>query len=276
MKNLIIFFLVFIFASNQTVLSQEKEVLKHPILTSKLQLGVGLYIPTRTLRIGVDGSSPNMDIDLNEAFKLNNNDATLQFNFDWRFTKKWKVSLEYFAVSNGSKAVLDHDISWGDYTIKEGSNIDGGVNLDLYRVYIGRILSQGLKHEFGIGLGIHGLDINPFIIGKIYLNDEVQEIDRLSVTSFAPFPNLALWYYYAPNTKWAFTARLDWFGITLEPYTAKLWDFGPSVKYQIIKNLSIGLDYRYFKISAKVDNKNWNGNFYTFYHGPTIKLIGNL
>jgi hypothetical protein len=143
-------------------------------------------------------------------------------------------------------------------------------------MYIGRALSQGLQHEFGVGLGIHGLDINPFVEGKIYLNDELQEFEKVSASAFTPLPNIAIWYYYALNPKWAFTARLDWFGIKIDSYTGSLWDFAPSVRYQIIKNLSISADYRYFKVSAGVDKKDWDGSFYMAFQGPTFTLTGNL
>lgn len=277
MKKLIVFIFLFLFLTkNQNTFSQTSDVEKHPILTSKFQLGAGLYIPTRTVKLGIDGESENQEIEFDEALKFNKNEATPQFNFDWRFAKKWKVSLEYFDFKNSSKAVLQEDIEWEDYVLKEGSSVTGGINLALYRAYIGRVLSQGQKHEFGVGLGIHGLNLNPFIKGTIYLNDEVQEFDRLSVSSFAPLPNLALWYFYAPTPKWAFTARLDWFGLKVDNFSGALWDFGPSVRYQIIKNLGVSLDYRYFKVAANVDKTNWEGDFYMIFHGPTFTLIGNL
>lgn len=276
MKKLELLILLFLFTTNQSVFSQEKEIEKHPILTSKWQLGFGYFIPAQTIRIGVNGSSVNKEIEFDDAFKFKDNNSTPQFNFDWRFTKKWKVSIEYFNLDKSSTAILEKEIIWNDYTLKAGSTVTGGINLDLYRIYIGRALSQGLKHEFGVGLGIHGLDHNPYIEGKIYLNDEVQEFDTVSVSNFAPLPNLALWYYYAPNPKWAFTARLDWFGIKIEQYTGSLWDFAPGVRYQIIKNLSISADYRYFKVSAGVDKDTWNGSFYMIFQGPTITLTGNL
>ena len=276
MTKLSPFLFLLVILLQQPLFSQENVIEKHPILTSKLQLGIGYFIPSQTIRIGVNGSSENTEIEFNDALKLSDNNSAPQFNFDWRFTKKWKVSLEYFNMNKSSAAILDKDIQWNDYTLKAGSSVTGGIDIDLYRIYIGGALSQGLHHEFGLGLGIHGLDINPYIQGKIYLNDELQELERVSVSAFAPLPNIAIWYYYALNPKWAFMARLDWFGIKIDPYTGSLWDFTPSVRYQIIKNLAISADYRYFKVSAGVDQNNWDGSFYMVFQGPTFTLTGNL
>lgn len=96
-----------------------------------------------------------------------------------------------------------------------------------------------------------------------------------------PLPNIALWYYYyyyyyAPTEKWAFTARFDWFGISIDEFSGSLWDFGPRVNYQIIKNLGVAVDYRYFKINADVKKDYWKGEADLSFSGPSLTIIGNF
>jgi len=279
MKRHLIYIYLFIFASTQIIFAQvENESTKHPILTSKFQLSVGLFISRQSLNFSLDAASNNQEINFGETFDFKNSSGRPQVSFDWRFAKKWKVSAEYFNANNSEKAELEEDIEIGDgdYTFESGSNVKIGYKINLYRIYAGRVISSGLKHELGGGLGIHLLNMGPFIEGDIIINGNNNEFKRAAVSLTAPLPNIALWYYYAPTEKWAFTARLDWFGLSVDEYSGSLWDIGPSVRYQIIKNLGIALDYRYFKVNANINKEFWDGSADLSFKGPTITIIGNL
>lgn len=277
MKQISIYILFFLFISSQFLFAQDKnenQNSKNPILTSKFQIGIGLFIPTQKVKFGIGGSSENQEIEFGESFDFNNNSLRPQVYFDWRFSKKWKLSAEYFNASYNKKAELEEDIviNDGEYVFEEGSNVKLGYKFNLYRVFIGRVISSGLKHELGGGLGFHVTYIGPFIEGKI--NDNV--FKRASVSITAPLPNIALWYYFAPTEKWSFTARLDWFGIKINEFSGSLWDLGPSARYQFSKNFSASLDYRYFKLNADVDKELWNGSFDMSFSGPTLSVFANF
>ena len=277
MKKISIYILFFLFISSQFVFAQEKnESKKHPILTSKFQLGVGMFIPNQKVKFSVDGSTDNNIIEFDESFDFNNNSVRPQISFDWRFSKKWKLAVEYFNAGYSNKAVLEEDIIAGDYTFESGSNVKIGYNINLYRTFVGRVISSGDKHELGGGLGFHVMDIGPFIKGNIIVNGNDNGFKSVSTSFTAPLPNIALWYYYAPVEKWAFTARFDWFGISIDEFSGSLWDFGPRVHYQIIKNLGIAVDYRYFKINADVKKDYWKGEADLSFSGPSLTIIGNL
>ncbi len=250
------------------IIYSQEDSEKHPILTDKFQADAGLFFPSKNVKIGVDGSVKNADIDFGKDLDLNERETTLFLNFDWRFSKKWKLGVEYFSIRTANKAELKEDIVFGDITFDKGTNIRGGFGIDMYRVFVGRSFSRGLKHEFGAGLGIHGLQTSAFVEGDVLTSKGDLEFERRSVSALIPLPNLGAWYYYTPNTKWALTARLDWFGITVGEYSGSLWNIAPGVKYQIFKNFGVGVDYRYFIVKADVNKSNWNGNFNMTFQGP--------
>lgn len=247
---------------------------KNKILTSKFQIGVGLFIPTQIIKFGINGASENQEIEFGETFDFNNNAVRPQFYFDWRFFKKWKLSAEYFNANYNEKAVLDEDIviNDGEFVFKEGSNVKLGYKFNLYRVFVGRTISSGLKHELGAGLGFHITNIGPFIEGNIIVNNNNNEFKTASVSVTAPLPNIALWYYFAPTEKWSFTARVDWFGIKIDDFSGSLWDIGPSAQYQISEHFAVALDYRYFKLNADIAKDLWNGSFDMSFNGPTLSV----
>jgi hypothetical protein len=171
---------------------------------------------------------------------------------------------------------LEKDIEWGDVVYKTGIEVRAGFGMRMYRILFGRTITKGLKHEFGAGLGLHALDIETFIEGKAYINDLELDFERRSVTAVAPLPNVGVWYFYAPNDKWMFTARVDYFGLTVGNYTGNMWNLGPGISYQFHKNIGVGLKYRYFDLEVKVDKTNWDGRVSLIFHGPLFTVNANF
>lgn len=272
MKKIII---ILVLISHQFVFSQVKKD-QNPILVDKFRFNAGVYFPSEIIKISANGESSNIDFDFNEAFKLDNYETTFFFNFFWRFSNKWVLSTEYFGVSESEKAELEEDIHWNEYTFKKGSNIEAGYGLNIYRVFVGRVISKGIKYEFAGGLGIHLMNINAFIKGDAFINEEDFHFRKSVINSTIPLPNIGVWYIYAPTTRLSLMGRLDWFGITVGEYSGSLWNIGPSINYQIFKNIGVGASYRYFRAIAKVDKSNWDGKVNLTYKGPLISISGNF
>ena len=275
MKRSLTIILLLVTASTQILLAQE-EISKHPILSSKFQLGFGIYIPTQRVQFKVNADAEDNDINFDETFDFNNNQVTPLVNFDWRFSKNWKLAAEFFNINYKTTAVLEKDIEAGDYVFNKGSNVGVGYRINMYRIYVGRVISRGFKHELGAGLGLHVLDLGPFIEGNVIVNGNENEFRRARISATAPLPNIALWYYYAPTEKWSFSAHVDWFALTINQYSGSLWDVSPKVRYQIIKNLGVSFDYRFFGVNANINEENWNGGVKLSFSGPTFTIIGNL
>ncbi len=289
MKKLLYFIICFVLFSNP-LFSQEEEkldegeekstqdVAKHPLLADKFWIEAGVYFPTKSIKIGANASLPEDEIDFNETFGIDDSQTTYLFNFEWRWNKNWRLTAETFAVNNSSRATLKKDLVFNEITFQEGTNVGAGFNFSLYRVFVGRLISSGQKHSLGAGLGVHALDVGAFVEGEIKSDnpDLNGSFRRSGVNALVPLPNIGAWYHWAPTEKWAFIARVDWFGISIDQYSGGLWDLAPGVRYQFIKNFGIGLDYRFFLLNAKVDNDNWKGKFDMDFSGPSITLHGNF
>lgn len=255
---------------------EQTTIEKHQILKDRFHFEIGMFIPAKEINIGANGTVPGQEIDFGETFRLNDNESTLYLHFEWYFTKKWKLSIENFSIKNANTVKLEEDIIWEDIVFKEGSSVRGGYGINLYRIYVGRIFSKGLKHEFGAGLGVHALNTNAFIEGNVIINNDEIKFERRNVNAIIPLPNIGLWYYYAPNSKWAFIARMDWFSLTIGEYSGSLYDISPGIKYQIFKNIGVGLNYRYFFLKAKVNRDDWHGQFDMGFKGPLLTLHANF
>ena len=158
MKNISKYLVVIIILISQFTFSQEDEVEKHPLLTDKFTFTGGLFLPSKELRIGVNGEVIDSDIDLGKRFDIEEYQRTFNVGFDWRFSRKWTLSADVFRINTVTIADLDEPIEWKDYIFDGRAEL--GIDISVLRTMVSRILSQGDKHEFGVGLNYRYYTIN--------------------------------------------------------------------------------------------------------------------
>tara|TARA_B100000809_G_C14992922_1_gene478690 strand:- start:121 stop:1011 length:891 start_codon:yes stop_codon:yes gene_type:complete len=290
-KELIFILLFFIgtsLFSQENVINKNADIIKtdsiaqHPLLSNRFTFYAGLYSSKKEIKFGVNGASDNEIFDFSERADFNDNETTLFLNFNWRFSRKWTLTTEYFSVKNKLNRNIEQEIEWNDQIYQGSAEVALGLNLNMFRVLVGRTISKGLKHELGVGLGIHGLDVEAYIEGNAFVNNNntgegaATNFKRSTVSVLAPLPNVGVWYFYAPHPKWMLTARVDWFSIEIGEYSGGLWDLGAGVNYQFHSNIGVGLNYRYFDFTAKVDKTNWDGEFSLNFQGPLLTVNVNF
>lgn len=257
---------------------------KHPILKDRFIIGAGWYFPNRDIKFGIEGNvtidviEDLEEIDFDETLGLSAGDNTFNMNFLWRFSgnKFWSVKGEYFKVGTTRNVTLDEEIEWEDITYPVGGEAEVSYGISLYRIFFGRVISTGQKHELGGGLGIHGLNVKASVAGEGFVGDTSAGFNRSEVSAFLPLPNIGLWYIWAPSDRWAFSANLDWFGIKIDNISGGLWNISPGVTFQIIRNLGINLNYEFMNFNANIDETNFRGSFDLTFSGPSLRVIGNF
>ncbi len=276
-KKVLFFFLTSILSIH--ISYSQDENLKNSILTDKFIINAGIFIPTKKVNVQANGNiSTDLEeeIDFDNKFGLSDFEATFTLNFMWRFTKKWRLQAEYFAISNTESAQLTEDVEWNDLVFEEGSSVKGNFSISLYKIFVSRIISTGDQHEFAGGLGIHLLDVSAYLEGNTTVNDDELIFKRSQVSVVAPLPNIGLYYIYAPIQKLSLTARVDWFGLKIDDFGGNLWNVSPGINYQFFNHLGLGLSYKFIRVDVDVDKDNWKGNFNMSFSGPALTLYGNF
>lgn len=251
-------------------LSAQWETDQHPKLTDPFLFSVGAFVPKKTLSINVDGSVATADIDFDERIGLSSEETTGSGELRWRFGQKWSVSGQYFETTDSATAELSEDISWEDYVLRAGSNVSAGIGLSVARVFAGRTFNTGPNHEFGLGFGLHWLEISAFLEGEFFVNDESTGFRRESVSADAPLPNIGGWYWYALSPRWLVTTRVDWFGASIGDYSGDLWNANAGLTFQAWRHVGFSLSYQFFKLNVDVDKSDWHGGADLTYHGPYV------
>jgi hypothetical protein len=262
---------VLCFAAPRLTLAAESEDL-HPFLERGFSLDVGVFFPDRKLDLRVNGSVAgieNDEIHFDEGIRLGNADETFAAELSWRFRGKWSVVGQYFKSTDSVSAVLEEDIEWGDVVFGAGSNAAVGSDFSLTRIFFGRQLDTSKSHDFGIGAGLHWLEMGSFIEGTVLING-TPTTSRRSVREGAPLPNIGAWYKYSISPRWALRTRLDLLSADVGDYDGLLLNVALGVNFQAFEHFGVGVNYNYFELDVSINKSGWRGNIETTYDGAYL------
>lgn len=244
----------------------------HPFLTDKFHIGIGVFAPQKSFQIRVDGSVPKDDIDFEESVRADNSETTATLDFRWRFGEKWSFWGQYWKVDSQGGSTLTEDLEWDDLVFKEGSFVNAGVDMTVARLFFGRTMMSGPRYEFGLGAGLHWMEVGAFLEGEVILEDGGTDFQRGNVDASFPLPNLGAWYMYSWSPKWMAVARADWLSVSIGDYSGGLWSASAGLHFQAFKNVGFGLSYNNFDLNVDVDKNDWHGKVESRQHGPRLTL----
>jgi hypothetical protein len=249
----------------------------HPYMTEKFFLDLGVFFPDRELRVRVNGRvvGAPQDIDFEDELKLKKSDETFDIEFGWRFGKKWSLLTQYFESSGATGVVLEEDVEWGDVIFEQGSNVTAGQDFSLIRVFFGRDFATSERHDVGVGLGFHWLEVGAFIEGTAIITGGGTSSTRESVRVAAPLPNIGAWYRYSWSPKWAMRFRYDWFSASVGEYDGTMTNASIGLNYQMFENFGIGMNYNDFELDVGINKSDWNGSLRTSYKGLFVYVSAN-
>ena len=245
----------------------------HPWLEDDFVLSLGTFWQREQFKIRVDGQVPGAEIDFDESTNLSKDHTTASGWLRWRFGEKWSLTGQYWSTSNGTTAVLSEDVTWGDSVLKAGSNASVGTDMDMIRAFFGReFFTESDAHEFGVGAGLHWLQIGAYIEGEVFIDDQPRGYRRESVSADLPLPNIGAWYWRSLSPRWLLTTHVDWFSASVGDYSGSLWNAGIGINFQAWEHVGFGLAYQYFEIDVDVDKSDWRGNVKLQQDGPFLSV----
>jgi len=266
-KGIVLFSIVFVAEPNALRAEEESDI--HPYLSSEFFVDLGVYFPDRKVGIQVDGtlSGPHDPIDFNDELGLDISDETFALNFGWRYGKKWELAAQYFESSGSTGAVLEEDIEWGDVIFEQGSSVVAGQGFTLVRAFFARRFESKEQHEFGIGAGIHWVELSAFMKGDVSVGGGGNTETRESARGSLPLPNVGIWYMHSISPKWAFKARFDWLDVSYDIYSGTLTNASIGLNYRLSNNFGAGLSYNLLDLDYTVKDSDWRGRAVLRYEG---------
>ncbi|MGA9574224.1 MAG: hypothetical protein WBS20_09790 [Lysobacterales bacterium] len=278
MKNRFPLFLhcMILLAVPGTLLAQDYDY--HPVLSDTFYASLGYMRSSNSFDIESDAiGNPGDDVDFNDALGVSNHSSFFNGQLRWNFggEKKWSLWGQYFSNKATGSAELDEDIEWEDLTFQKGTYAEAGVKLAVTRVFLGRSIIKNEQHDFGLGVGIHNLDISAYIEGEAKFNDETTGVRRADVGGSQILPNIGGWYNFSPAKHWLLHGRVDWISASIGDYDGGLWNASAGVGYQAWDHVGFDLSWQYFNLHVDVDSADWVGSTKMTYSGPVAAINFN-
>jgi len=247
----------------------------HPYISDRFTASLGAMRSSNAFNFESDAiGAPGDDIDFDDSLNVSDNSTFFNGQIKWKFgnEQKWALSAQYFSNDAKGDAILTEDIEWDGLTFGEGTNVGAGVKVGVTRLFVGRNLIKNEQTEFGLGIGLHNLDLNVYIEGEAFVNGETTGVRRAEVGDNQPLPNIGGWYHYSPAKKWLIHTRVDWISANIGDYDGSLWNVSLGVAYQPWRHVGFDLYWQYFGIDLKVDKDDWKGGADMSYSGPVLGM----
>jgi hypothetical protein len=252
----------------------------HPSLSDSFIFSVGAFRSDNAFKISSDRNlldGINDDIDFGNSIGVDDSSTLLNVQLRWKIGKrqKWSIWGQYFKNDATGDSTLLEDVEWQDLIFREGTFVEGGVKIEVTRLFAGYSFVKNEQSDFGIGAGIHNLDMGAFIGGEIKINDETTGYRRADADASQILPNVGAWYTFSPASKWALHGRVDWISANIGNYDGTMWNTNIGVNFQPFRHFGFDLSYQYFNLNLKVDKEDWKGGADMRYSGPVFSLTAN-
>jgi len=267
------FFLVSVSAEVASAQESGNSGKYHSFLSDNFHIGLGVYRPSMKHRIGAD---PNDSGSPGESIDVSGSQSTGLLDFHWRFTKNWSFQGTYWNTDSESEQILTEVFEFQDQKFQAGSFVKSGIDTSIIRLFWGRSFFRKPSTDWGVGLGLHAMDIDVFVEGQILaIPGPGLEFRRESASASVPLPNLGIWYMHSWSPKWVVTTRLDWLDVTIEEFSGSMYDLSVGVNYQMSDHFGIGLAVNAFRLDVQVDSTDWTGELVNEQIGPRLNLTWN-
>ena len=250
----------------------------HSYLSDRFSASLGAMRSSNSFNFESDAiGDPGDDIDFDDSLNVSDHSTFFNGLIKWKFgnEQKWVLAAQYFSNKATGDAILTEDIEWDGLTFREGTNVEAGVKLAVSRLFVGRNFIKNEQTEFGLGIGLHNLDLSVYIEGEFIIDDETTEVQRSEVSGNQPLPNIGGWYNYSPGKKWLIHGRIDWISAEIGSYDGSLWNTSVGVAYQPWRHVGFDLYWQYFNLDLKVDKNSWKGGAKMTYSGPVLGMTFN-
>ena len=244
----------------------------HPEVSSRFNIDLGIFFPERKTRLGAGlNVGDDRGIDFSDEFGLDKQYETFALDFSWRFGEKWSVSAQYFETSGKSESVLEEDVDWNGLVFQAGSSVEASTGFTLYRTLVGRSFGNDERTDFGVGIGLHWLELKAALAGNVLISGDASQgvvFTEEAVAASAPLPNIGAWYKYSLSPRWALRARVDWFSAAVDEYDGTLLNWQVGANFNLTPHIGLGVAYNAFHLDVGVDSSKWYGTAELDYEGP--------
>ena len=249
--------------------SQTKDSLVAPWWVEKFRVGAGFFLPVNStkVQVGLNGSAAGTEIDFKKDLGYNATVATFLAGFEWRISRRSRISLAYLRINRSNTHTLQRDITFKDSVYHAQASVNTFFNTSVYVFSYGYAFIVKPNYEVGVSFGAHTLGSKA----GISLNNPNGSISANNDFGFtAPLPNFGIWGGYAFSDRFAANMELGYLSLTFNNVTGKIITYNLVFTYKVLEPLDVSLAYTGLNIDVTAQRKGVTGEFKWGYYGPSL------
>ena len=211
------------------------------------------------------------EIDLESDLALSDRKTLPAVTAGVRLGRRWVLGAEYYTLSRTATRALQRDIVFDDVTYRLGASVSSKFDSDIYRLTVGYDFIRHRKFQLGAALGFHVTDFDIELSGQASANASgVATVRKHQL--LAPLPTIGASGSAKLVPRLTLSGRFDWLQIKIGDYDGRLINTQAALTYRFLKNVGLGVAYRYVDYRLNVDKDRWNGRLTYRFNGPAVFL----
>jgi len=243
-------------------------------------LSVGAYRPTldTTVQISDIGGNIGTIISFESDLGLEDQKVRPLLHFDWRFSKRHSLRLDYFSLDRTGTDTAKIQIEIGGQPpIDVDAPIRSSFDIQVYEFSYSYSIVFNPKFELAAGVGISVQDWSFGIATtEAYPGTPVAVSDEYA----SLLPTLDLDLVYAITDRWVVEFDLGWLAVAFDKYDGQertegsIWNSNLKLHYMLSQNAGIFLGYSLYELDIDIekDTEGTIGVLDYSYKGPVLGL----
>jgi hypothetical protein len=231
----------------------------------RFSLSLGVFLTNRDSKARLDGDVPDSGtpVDLEGDLGFDKSDSVFRLDGYFRFNEKHRIDFSAFDLSRSASKQIDKDIEWNGELFPIDVQVDGSLDLSIYKLAYTWSFLRREKGYLGASAGLYVADIGASIAAE-----SLGRATSGGVT--APLPVFGLRGQYDLSAKWSLRGSTEIFAIDYGNYSGSLYDVYAGLDYQLLEHMAIGLGFNSVRIDVEVSEGNFNGDLDWRYDGGLL------
>ena len=248
---------------------QDYDANELPWHARRFKITAGAFFPSNNTQVEVGNNSGTFGnlIDFEKDLGFDKNTTSFAGAFEWRISRRSRLSAEYFYLRRTSTKTLERTIEFGDNTYPINATVSAFMDNEIYRITYGYAFISKPKYEIGALIGAH------ILLGDVGLRLEgatAQVEYRDSFDFTAPLPDVGVWGEFVLGRKVGLYANANYFALKVNDIDGRIWSYNLSILYNVYQNFSLTAGYTGLNIRVDAQKERLNGFFKWGYNGPSI------
>jgi hypothetical protein len=220
-------------------------------------VGTQMHINPHNAPPGVVGTSLNAERDLGLNSRLDQGRMELMF----RLRARNKLRVDFLEVDRSASHSLTQAINFGDEHFPATTLLASSIDWRIFGLTYTYSLYRSDRFEVGTGIGVHLLQAEARA-------SSTSPQERQDVSGAGAFPTIPLDFAWRISTRWAVTARAQYFHAALNNFDGWLADIHEDVQYRWKPNFAVGVGYSSIRAKLDLNTGNFPGGFRLSLEGP--------